>query len=58
LSRYPHPLWMPILFIRFLNLIYLKTQHDANWLGARCDRVEYDPRADCWVYTKYLEWRD
>ena len=41
-----------------LDLIYLKTQGDANWPGARCDHVEYDPRADCWVYTKNLEWRD
>lgn len=41
-----------------LNLIYLKTQGAANWLGARFDQVEYDPRADCWVYTKKLEWRD
>jgi glycosyltransferase involved in cell wall biosynthesis len=58
LSRYPRPLWVPALFIRFLNLIYLGNQCDANWLGARCDRVEYDPREDYWVYRKYLEWRD
>jgi len=58
LSRYPAPLWVPAFFIRLLNPFYRNTQSDANWLGARCDRVEYDPRAGDWIYRKYLEWRD
>ena len=58
LSRYPRPFWVPMSFIRFLNLIFLRTQSEADWLGARCDRVEYDPRENCWNYRKYLEWRE
>ncbi len=58
LSRYPPPFWLPALFIRFLNLIYRRAQLDANWFGARSDRVEYRINEAKWVYEKNLEWRD
>ena len=58
LSRYPAPLWVPTTIIRLLNLYYRNIQSDKNWLGARCDRIEYAMPAGGWVYKKYLEWRD
>ncbi len=58
LSRYSSPPPVPTLLIKFLNLFYRNTQSEKNWLGARCDRIEYAVHADSWVYRKYLEWRN
>lgn len=58
LSRHSIPIRVPLLFIRLLNQIYLKTGTNKNWLDARCDNVIYDLLSDSWVYKKRLEWRD
>jgi glycosyltransferase involved in cell wall biosynthesis len=57
LSRFPTPLWMPSIGIQALNYLYRAIDGQGNWLGARCDKVRYDPYTDDWEYKKYLEWR-
>jgi len=58
LSRFPNPVWIPPLGIQVLNSIFRLMNGQGNWLGARCDKIRYDPRTGDWVYKKYLEWRD
>lgn len=58
LLNYPRPIPIPSLFIHVLNKIYQRVGSDANWLGARCDRVSYNLQQKTWVYQKNLEWRD
>jgi glycosyltransferase involved in cell wall biosynthesis len=57
LSRFPNPIWIPPFCIQVLHYFYRVIGGSGNWLGARCDKVRYDPYIDDWEYKKYLEWR-
>ncbi len=57
LSKFPNPLWIPPFVIHALNYLHRAIRGQGDWLGARCDKVRYDPYIDDWEYKKYLEWR-
>lgn len=56
MAAYPRSIPVPSSFLRILNKIYQRGNSNSNWLGARCDRVSYDPQQEKWVYQKRLEW--
>lgn len=58
LSRYPRPIRVPALLIRALNLLNRRRETRRTWLGARSDRVEYNPQSESWSYKSYFEWRE
>lgn len=47
LSKFPTPLWIPPFVIHALNYLHRDT-FEAKCVGARCDKVRYDPYIDDW----------
>jgi glycosyltransferase involved in cell wall biosynthesis len=54
---FPRTIPIPSFIIRILNLIYRFSKKKPNWLGLRCDNINYDGKQNKWIYNKYLEWR-
>lgn len=54
LNRYSKPIQLPRIILRVLNRIFRTSILKNNWLGTRCDKIDFHSSEDCWQYAESL----
>ena len=55
LSCYQDPSQLPPILIDALNYVHQRLNYDGDWLGTRCDKINFYPLEGRWKYEKSLE---